>query len=84
MPLLGFAFFLATFALRFKAFFAALSTLGGPLHQFAANQLDHGLLRAIPFAEPKPHNARVAALALPETGPQGIEQLLHGFGGLEE
>jgi hypothetical protein len=63
-----FAFLLAAFALRFESLFAALGSLSGPLHQLAAHQLDHGLLGAVPFAEPQAHNPGIATLALSEAG----------------
>src|SRR5437016_767509 len=74
----------AALALRFESLFLALGSFRRALHQLAADQLDHGLLGAVALAEPQPHDARVATLALAEPRAQRVEQLLDRFRGLEE
>src|SRR5258708_39644912 len=61
----------------FQTLFTALGAIRGALHEFGADQFEHRLLRSIPFAPAKAHDARVAAGALAETGTEFIEKLLH-------
>src|SRR5215475_5276103 len=68
-------FFFATFALCFEAFLAAFGAVGGAFYEF-----DHRLFGAVALAGPEFGDARVAAVALPEAGAQGVEQLLHRSG----
>src|SRR5947207_2809410 len=66
-----FAFlFFAAFALGFEFLFLAFGPLGRALYELAANQLDHGLLGAVAFAEAQPYDARIAAVTLSEPSAQ--------------
>src|SRR5579864_2776361 len=63
-------FALATFLDCLQAFFAALGAFRGSLHQFRADQLEHGLFGAIAFAPTQSNHAGVSSAALSEAGTQ--------------
>src|SRR5579864_3266403 len=74
-----FAFFVFAGLESLQTLFAALGALCRTFHQLGTDQFDHGLLRAIALAISQAHYARIAAVALAETCPQLVEQLLHRF-----
>ena len=67
-----------TLASRLQALFAALGALGGAFHEFGTYQFEQSLFGAIALPGAQARDARVTAVALPETRAQGIEQLLDG------
>src|SRR4030088_1949719 len=49
----------------------------------AAQQLDEGLTRAVAFVPAGANDAKISAVAVPEAGTNGVEQLDHGIVGHE-
>src|SRR3981081_833505 len=52
-------------------------------HLFAAQQLDEGLISAVAFVPASANDAKISAVAVPEAGTNGVEQLDHGIVGHE-
>src|SRR4051812_27183938 len=68
---------LAAFLHGLQALFLALGTFRRALHQFATDQFEDHLLRAVSLAEAELHDAGVSAVALAEARAERIEQLLY-------